>query len=249
MNRYLKPSRLPYVTLIAGVLVLILRIWLKLAGTDEKGLLVTTHPAHILIFVLTALILAYSLLCVRPLDAVKRYAELFPRGKISCIGCIAAAVGILWVSFRERTLRSDRVTAVSLVLGVLAAVCLVVLAYYRFRNHRPPCWFHMLVTLFFMAHLISQYRLWSPEPQLQVYFFPLLASVFLMLTAYHASVLDTKIHGRRWFVFCNQSALFFCCVSISSEIGLFYLLMALWLSTGLCSLAVQPPEAEKEASL
>jgi hypothetical protein len=248
VNRYLKPSHLPFVTLTAGVLGLILRVWLKLGGTDEKGLLVTTHPAHILIFVLTALAMAYMLLCVRPLDAVKRYADLFPRGKLACFGCIAAAAGILWVSIRERNLRSDPVTAVCLGLGILAAVCLAVLAFYRFRNQHPPCWFHMLVTLFFMAHLVSQYRLWSPEPQLQVYFFPLLASVFLMLTAYHTSVLDTKIHGRRWFVFCNQSALFFCCVSISSEIGLFYLLMALWLITGLCSLEVQPPEAEKEVA-
>ena len=86
MNRYLKPSHLPFVTLTAGALGLILRIWLKLAGTDEKGLLVTTHPAHILIFVLTALALAYMLLCVRPLDAVKRYADLFPRGKLACFG-------------------------------------------------------------------------------------------------------------------------------------------------------------------
>ena len=114
MNRYLKPSHLPFVTLTAGVLGLILRIWLKLAGTDEKGLLVTTHPAHILIFVLTALALAYMLLCVRPLDAVKRYADLFPRGKLACFGCIAAAAGILWVSIRERNLRSDPVTAVCL---------------------------------------------------------------------------------------------------------------------------------------
>ena len=41
MNRYLKPSHIPFATLAAGVLGLILRIWLKLAGTDEKGLLVS----------------------------------------------------------------------------------------------------------------------------------------------------------------------------------------------------------------
>lgn len=248
MNRYLKPSHLPLITLIAGVLGLILRVWLELSATDAKGLLITTHPAHILIFILTALALAYTLLCVRPLDAVKRYADLFPKGKLACFGCIVAAAGILVVSFRDRSLRNDLVTTVCLWLGMAAAVCLVVLAIYRFRNRRPPCWFHMLVTLYFMAHLVCQYRMWSSETQLQVYFFPLLASVLLMLTAYHASVLDTKIHGRRWFVFCNQSALFFCLVSVSSEIGLFYLLMALWLITGLCSLEVQPPEVEKEAA-
>lgn len=248
MNRYFKPSHLPFVTLAAGVLGLILRIWLKRTGTDGEGLLIPNHPAQILVFVLTALFLVYNLLCVRPLNAIKRYSDLFPEKWIPGIGCIFAAAGILTVIFRERTMRSDLVTAVCLWLGILSAICMIVLAVYRFRRRRPPCYFHVIITLFLMTHLISQYRLWSSEPQLYVYFFPLLASVFLMLTAYHHAVLDEKKHSRRWFVFCNQSALFFSCVSISGETGLFYLLMALWLFSGLCSLDVPSPEITEEAA-
>ena len=80
MNKFMKPSYLPVLTLLGGLLGLILRAWLVLAGTDEKGLLVTTHPAHILVFVLTALVLAAIFLCVRPLGALKRYQDLFPNG-------------------------------------------------------------------------------------------------------------------------------------------------------------------------
>lgn len=247
MNRYLKPSFLPAVTLIAGAVGLALRVWLMKAGEDAKGLLVTTHPAHILVFVLTALTLAALFLFVRPLNAVKRYCDLFPTSKLSGAGCIAAAIGILLVNLRDRSLRNDMVTNVCLVLGVLAAVCLVAIAFCRFKQRRPACYFHAVVTFFLAAHLVSQYRLWSSEPQLQVYFFPLLSSVFLMLAAYYSAVLDAKKSSRRWFVFCNQSALFFCCVSIYSEIGLFYLTMAFWMFSGLCSLDVQPPESPEEA--
>lgn len=248
MNKYLKPSYLPSVTLLSGALGLVLRGWLVLAGTDEKGLLVTTHPAHILVFVLTALVLATIFLCVRPLGAIKRYQDLFPSGVLPGTGCIMAALGVLWVSLREFKLRNDSVTTVCLSLAVLAAICLVLIAIFRFRQQRPPFWFHVGTTLFFMVHLISQYRLWSPEPQLQVYFFPLLSSVFLMLTAYYSAVLDAKKTSRRWFVFCNQSALFFCFVSLWSDSWLFYLTMGFWMFTGLCSLQVtEAPSAEEDS--
>lgn len=248
MDKYMKPSLLPALTLLGGGAGLALRAWLVLAGTDESGLLVTTHPAHILVFVLTALVLASIFLCVRPLGALNRYQQLFPNGALSGTGCIVAALGILWVSLRERSLRSDPVTTVCLILGAVAAVCLLLLAVHRFRQTRPPYLLHVAITLFLMVHLISQYRLWSSEPQLQVYFFPLLSSVLLMLTAYHSAVLDAKKTGRRWLVFCNQGALFFCCVSVWSDSWLFYLTMGFWMFTGLCSLDVPPTESTEEAA-
>lgn len=247
MKRYFKPSNLPFVTLIAGAVGLALRMWLMAAGVDVKGLLVTTHPAHVLVFVLTALALGYIFIAVRPLNPVGQYSDLFPKNPLASAGCIAAAIGVLLACLQERGKRADMVTNVSLILGVLAAVCLVLIAICRFQGRRPFFGLHCIVTLFMMVHLISQYRLFSSEPQLQVYFFPLLGSVSLMLTAYYSAVLDARKSSRRWFVFCNQSALFFCCVSICSEIGLFYLTMAFWMFTGLCSLDMTAPEIAEEA--
>ena len=236
MNKIAKPSILPVFTLCAGILGLALRVWLFFTGIDEKDLLVTSHPANALTFILTALVLAALFVCIRPLDAVDRYQQLFPGTVFPAIGCIAAAVGIVWVNFRDLRLRTDSITIISLVLGVLAVISLLVLAYCRFKRIRPAPYFHMLVTVYLMFHLISQYRLWSAEPQLQVYFFPLLASVFLMLTGYHSAVLDARKSGRRWYVFCNQGALFCCCLSLWGDSWLFYLTMGLWMLTSLCSL-------------
>lgn len=236
MNKIAKPSILPVFTLCAGILGLALRVWLFFTGIDRKGLLVVSHPANALTFILTALVLAVLFVCIRPLDAVDRYQQLFPGTVFPAIGCITAAVGIVWVNFRDLHLRTDSITIVSLILGVLAVISLLVLAYCRLKRIRPAPYFHMLVTVYLMFHLISQYRLWSAEPQLQVYFFPLLASVFLMLTGYHSAVLDARKSGRRWYVFCNQGALFCCCLSLWGDSWLFYLTMGFWMLASLCSL-------------
>ena len=247
MNKHIKPSYLPVLTLAGGLLGLALRAWLVLTGVDERGLLVTTHPAHTLVFILAALMLAVIFLCVRPLDTSKNHQMQFSNGILSGTGCIVAALGILWGCLRDRNARTDIVTNVCLVLGVLAVICLIAVAICRFTQRRPTFYLHVVITLFLMVHLVSQYRLWSFDPQLHLYFFPLLSSALLMLTAYHHAALDSQKPNHQWFMFCNQSALFFCCVSLWSDSWLFYLTMAFWLFTNFCSLAPESPENGKEA--
>lgn len=242
MKKLMKPAFLPIFTLAAGILGLALRAWLFFGGTDQKGLLVSAHPANALIFILTALVLAVLFICIRPLNAVGRYQQLFPRAELPAMGCIAAAVGIVWVNFRDLNLRADAITTISLVLGALAVISLLILACCRIKRIRPVFFLHMIVTVYLMFHLISQYRLWSAEPQLQVYFFPLLASVFLMLTGYHNVVLDARKSERKWFVFCNQGALYCCCLSLWGDSWLFYLSMGFWMLSSLCSLDIQETE-------
>ena len=67
-----------------------------------------------------------------------------------------------------------------------------------------------------------------PTPQLQEYFFPLLASVFLILSAYHSTTLAAGKGHPRQLAFFSQGALFLCCLSLNSEQGLLYLGMLLW---------------------
>ena len=246
MKKLFKPTILPSFTLITGVIGLALRAWLFFFGIDQKGLLVASHPANALTFLLTALVLVVLFLCVRPLNAVDRYQKLFPASVFPALGCVAAAGGIAWVNFRDLNMRSDTITMLSLFLGILAIISLLFLAYFRIKRIRPVCYFHVLVTVYLMFHLISQYRLWSSEPQLQVYFFPLLASVFLMLSAYHSAVLDARKSGRRWYVFFNQSALFCCYLSMWGDSWPFYLTMGFWMLSSLCSLDVQKSPSQEE---
>ena len=246
MKKLKNPIFLPIFTLLCGVLGLTLRVWLFFDGMDKKGLLSVSHPAHILTFVLTALVLAVIFVLVRPLGAVDRYQQLFPSARFPVFGCVVAAGGIVWVNFQDLQMRSDMITILSLVVGLLAVVSLLILAFHRLKRMRPPCYYHAVITVYLMLHLISQYRLWSAEPQLQIYFFPLLASVFLMLSAYHSAVLDARKSSRRWFVLCNQGALYCCCLSLWGDNWLFYLTMGVWVVSGLCTLDTQITENTAE---
>lgn len=244
MKNIFKPAIIPALTLISGALGLGLQFWLLRTGVDEKGLLVQSHPAGTLLFILTALVLAALFLSSRNLPPMRQYSQLFPRGVLSSIGCVAAAAGILWVNVRELTWQKDTITLLTLILGLLAAFSLAMVAWKRKGCARPSCLFHALVTVYLMFHLVSQYRLWSSESQMLIYFFPLMASIFLMLSAYHSAVLDLRKESRSGFVFFSQAALFFCMVSIYSQSWLFYATMSLWLATGLCSLQEEAPREE-----
>lgn len=247
MKKIFKPTLLPLLTLICGLIGLGLRLWLFLSGIDEKGLLVEKHPAGILAFVLTAIFLLVLLLCVRTLSPVDKHQILFPARLLAGIGCAAAAVGILYVDIRDLITRQDTITIITLIVGVLAAAALMLLGFCRWKGKRPALWARAAVCVYFMLHLVSQYRLWSAESQLQVYFFPLMASVFLMLNTYHGAILDTEKNGsRRFYVFTSQAALFFCLLSLQGSSWPFYLTMALWMGTDLCSLKpYTSPEKEE----
>lgn len=245
MKKLFKTTLLPLITLICGLIGFGLRLWLFGTGIDEKGLLVTGHPAGILVWILTAVVIAAVALGTRKLAPISKYSQLFPASIFACIGCVLGAAGILYVNIREYLLVRDVITLVTMILGLLAGVALVLLGVCRCKGKRPAFWLQSIVTVYFMLHLVSQYRLWSAEPQLQVYFFPLLASVFLMLTAYHGAVLDAEKGSRRWYVFSSQCALFFCCLSLQGTSWPFYLTMALWLATGLCSLKAAEPQAKE----
>lgn len=234
--KFLKARYLPLLTAIAGVLGFILRLVLGRFGMDEKGLLVTGHFAGILLFILTALLLAALFLGVRELRNISSYTRIFPASVFGFGGCILAAVGILLSALADLRVQRDNFTVVLFVLTVLCAVCLVLLGICRMKGTQPGYLLYTCVTVYMMVQLISEYRFWSPEPQLLLYFFPLLAMVFLMLTAYQATCLAAGKGSRRWYVFCNQAAVFFCCISLLSSHWVFYLSMGLWAATNLCSL-------------
>lgn len=247
MKHPFHPKRIPWITLTAGVLGFILRAWLLTSGVDSKGLLRANHPANALLFILTAAVLAVLFVCMRHLTGTLPYKKIFKRSVPAAAGCAVAALGIAITVFSELSRQHDRVTVIACVLGVLAAASLVILAVCRLRSVRPSLLLHGCVTVYLMIHLVSQYRIWSAEPELQEYCFQLLASVFLMLSTYHRATLDAHSGSRRQFVFFNYGALFFSCLAVYSESWLFYFAMAVYCATCQCSL--KPVRAERTMHL
>lgn len=234
--KFLKPQLLPLFTLVAGILGFLLRLLLSRTGIDEKGLLMADHYAGTLLLILTAIVLAVLFLGCRKLQNVDRYSAMFPASSLGLAGCILTAAGILYVGIDDLIAQQDNFSVVVGLFAIVCAVCLVVLGIYRKQGKQPGYLLHACLTVFLMIQLISEYRYWSPEPQLLLYFFPLLATVFLMLTAYQATCLDAGRGSRRWYVFANLAAVFFCCVSLPGDHWIFYLSMVLWAGTNLCSL-------------
>lgn len=242
MIRPLRPKYLPQLTLGAGVLGLGLGIWLFAGGMDEKGLLDSAHPANAAIFVLTAVVMLMLFLSLRQLEGTPAYGKLFPPSVTAMAGCFIGAAGLFATAIYELiTGLGDLITVLACLTGILAAGCFVFLGVCRKQGKRPHPLFHSCVTVYMMLHLISQYRTWNAEPQLQLYGLPLLASVFLMLSIYHRTTLDAGGGSRRWFLFFNCGALFFCCLAACAGNRIFYGAMAVYTATACCSLEQEKP--------
>lgn len=234
-----QPSILPVFTLIAGGIGCILRFILMLTQIDAKGLLAANHPLSILLYVLSACTIAVIALCVLPLKAdPHRYRRMFRKSIRPAFGCMFAAVGILITSVQQIVRQQDILTVITMLMAFVTALCFGFLAYARQKGTRPHYLVHAGIVVFLMLHLVCQYRVWSPEPQLPLYFFQLMACVFLMLTAYQAICLDIRKGDRRLYVLFNQAALFFCCLSLTDSQRYFYLGMGIFCATNLCSLRV-----------
>lgn len=248
MNRFLKPAILPWLTLIAGGLGLALRIWLYATGTDETGLLVAGHPAELLIWLLSAAVMVLLFWGTAPLVAAPKYPFNFPPSIFGAVGCGLAAVCIATTSVAEILSDPDTLALITAAVGLLAAACLTTLALLRFQGKQPSVVFHAIVCVYFMLRMVSLYRHWSSDPQLQDYCFQLLTTVFLMLSAYYRTTFDANMGLRRPHVLCHLAAVYFgfLCLATRTD-AFFYLATGFWMFTDLCSLAPLPRSTQEDA--
>ena len=232
----LKPRHLPWFTPIAGAVGLGLGIWLHIGGFDQKNLLVTTHPANISLAVLFLLVLAALFICTRKLNGSAPYNALFPASLFAMAGNWVASAGILATDIYELlTFPADTIAIVTCVVGFLSAGSFVFLGIARKQGKHPHPVFHICITVYFMLHLIAQYRTWSAETQFMLYAPSLLASVSLMLSAYFYATLDAGQANWRWYTFCNNCALFFSCVALCFGNRIFYGAFALYTAAAHCA--------------
>jgi len=243
----LKPKSLPLLVLVSGLAGLALRIWL-FASEDARGLLPAGHPAGILCFILTAIVLLALFLGTRSLRPFSNYSQLFPASVLHAVGCFAGVSGFLYALTTEFFSGLGALPLITATVGLIAVGCLGFTGIFRLKGLRPSFLLYGAVTVFLMLYTVCQCRHWNSEPQVAVFFFPLLASVLLMLTGYYHTVLALQKGSRRWFAFCSQAALFFCLLSLNDRNWPFYLGMALWLLLDRCSLRTAAPRYLRKRS-
>lgn len=232
MKLSVNPKQLPLLTLGAGGLCFVLRLW-YFSSRDEKGLLASGHFANTLCYLIFAAALALIVLCARKLPDSGRYQRLFPASLFPAIGCAAGALGIVYTCITEVTTHA-KLAGIGLVIGVAAAVCLVLIGLSRFKGQRPSVYLFAVLALYLIIHVLIQVRDWNKESQQSVIFFPLLASLFLLVCTYFHANLVLKQEGIRSFVFFQNAALLLCCISLKGSCTIFYLGMAIWLGCDLC---------------
>lgn len=221
----------PWFPILTGMVGFALRCWL-FSSMDSAGLLPNNHIAGSLTFLLLALCLAVCFLGVKNATPHDTYRQMFPRSGIAAAGTVMGAVGMAISAF---TLKSAGVFRFLLpVLGVLCAGALLFAAYCRFRELQPNFLTHCAVAIYLIFRSLANCRTWGAEPQLQLYFFHLLASLFLLLACYYRAELDLHSGDCRRYVFFAQAALFCCCLCLMGEGWLFYLSAGIWIATDFC---------------
>ena len=241
MKKFLKSINLPWFVLAAGIIGIALRFWLLSTGIDKTGLLVSGHPADILLWLLTAATAVLVILGCLPLAQANKYAFNFPPSLIAAVGEGLLALGILVANILALIGSADSLSTATAVVGFLSVAPLALCVFYRWKGIRPTFLLHSFVCIFWVLRLVSLYRVWSPEPQLQNYIFQLFANVFMMLSFYQRTAFDVDCGNRRAHAISHLAAAFFCCLSlIGSRDWFLYGTCALWAIADLCRLTPMP---------
>lgn len=240
MHSSSKQGIFPWFPLFSGVIGLALRSWLFSLATPQ-GLLPHNHISAILTFLLLAITLGVCLLGVRKGAPTGAYAQLFPRSPVAAAGIVIGAIGMGYSGF---TLNTTGILGIFLpVLGVLSAAALLLAAYCRYKGLRPNCLAHCIVVVFLLLRILGCCQTWGSEPQLLLYFFHLLACLFLLIASYYRTEMDVQTKDCRRYVFFGQAALFCCCLCLLGEDWVFYLSAAIWMATDFCVMPTVSPEA------
>lgn len=210
-------NRLPLSALIAaglGVLALFCRLWLLNEGFDEKGLLIPSHPGIWLCYLLMSATAVLTVLTVRSLPQKSRYSKNFPGHILPAIGAVIAAVSLFvtgWAYF------ADGIGLLHMLCGfagMLAAVLMGALAFFRVQGKRPGFLPQTAVTVFFMLHLYCSYQSWSGEPQLHLIIFNILSLLSLTLTCFHRAAVDSDCGSLRSYVAAALCSVFLCLAAL-----------------------------------
>ena len=236
MKQFVKPKMIPAIVAACGGVGLVLRLELYASALDEKNLLITGHPLDIALVGFTGAVMAFLVVALWPLYGSLRYADNFHASKAAAAGCVAGAVGMLLSVLLTKT-QPDRLFAVWKIMGLLSAVCLLLTGWERLRGKQPNFLLHGAVTVFWLVHLIYNYRGWSVEPQLQNYLFSLMASVGFLMFSYYQTAFDVNSGKRRNMLAVGLGGAYFALVALSGcETPLLYGGCAVWALTNLCSL-------------
>ena len=259
MKQIINSKSIPLLVLLSSLLAVLLRLWTRGTGPDAAGLFAPKPLAWVLLWLLTAAVIGALWFALRGLKNPGTYRDNYPKSMVAGLCAVPAAISVLVSSCIQlrnsvalalpETTVVDTVTA---VFGLAAGLCLLLSAAYRCMGKKPFFLINGVVCLYLAVRLFNRCQLWSNEPQVGIVVFPFLASMTLMLSAYHRVRFDVDLGKRDWSGLWSLLSVYLCAVAmLSFEQPLLYGLCALWQMADLCSLRPlkrkKPLEEQPEA--
>ena len=246
-------------TLAAGLLSLRLHQYMMETCFDDKGLLVAGNLPQKLLWVVAIGFVAMLAVMLHSIGGDGTYDDNFPPCVLSGGLMIAAGALLVWaLPGLELTAQPPVAEGMALAVADMtglaakylpwaAAAAMAVVGACRILGKRPWPIFSGIVCLFYMLMLVTNYRLWSADPQIHDYAYQLLAEVLLMLCSFHRTCCDAGVIQRKRLIATGLCAAVCCMTSLSGGFQRgFFLASGLWAAGCLCNVAQLPPDPEEE---
>lgn len=244
MKQILKRRDLPLVCLALGGLGLVLKKGLYALGMDALGLLTPWHLMGIGLMLVTAaalaLIVTQASCCPENTAPVGRKTAL-----MGGVGCFFSAAGIFLTVTLIPPLTSGYPAAAWQIFGFAAGVSQLMVGYSRLTGRKSLFFLHLLVSLFFVFHIIDHYRTWSSNPQMLDFLFSLLGMVTLALFAFYCAAGEVGLGRSRMGLGMGLAALYFGVVELAdTDFFLLFFSSIVWVYT---TLQLPSPQKGEEA--
>ena len=236
MKKLSEPRNLALLCATAGLLTLVLRLWMFATGSDDRGLLVPSHIGSILSWVVTVA----AVVAIAAALFFQRRTYAFRPSRLNAMGIGLGGAGLAVTAIYMFAAGAATLNTLAGILSLAAALCALLIAWARLMRMRPHVLLHLPLLLFLLLFLLNRYRVWSAESELQRYFFSLSALVFVLLSAYQRAASEVGLGQRKAGLFFSCVGIYFCLAAVADPgFPLLYAGLGLWLLLDIYTLAAR----------
>ena len=222
---------LPLAALVMGLACQIGRWTLYRTAVDATGLLPAGTPLEWGSYALSVLAIGLFAAAAGKLRETEASSEPILAG----LGQLIGGLGLGWTAVRYSGEMPGLLGILWKILGIAAAICLLWSALQTVQKKTPHFLALLAPCLFWLVHLIDNYRGWSGQPQLQSYLFALLATMAMALFTYYTAAEAVGMGKPRLRVFAGLSAGYLCLAAMlpgPEKTQILFFTSALWAVSG-----------------
>lgn len=218
---------LPLAALVMGLACQIGRWTLYRTAVDATGLLTAGTPLEWGSYALSVLAIGLFAAAAGRLGETEASSSPILAG----LGQLIGGLGLGWTAVRYSGEMPGLLGILWKILGIAAAICLLWSALQTVQKKTPHFLALLAPCLFWLTHLIDNYRGWSGQPQLQSYLFALLSTMAMALFTYYTAADSVGLGKPRIRCFSALSAGYLCLAAMlpgPEKTRILFFTSALW---------------------